>query len=137
MFFTSGIISLAGAAVVAVFQPYKVKAHNTIDTILLLLMGVYFISYYAMILLTSLRYSFEWLIAAVCESVSVFFIILYLIFLLLWKLLHLKLLALIKKAKSAWSSRESNEQSINEEFIDSFDWNRDEAYYPPLLARSQ
>ena len=45
MFFTSGILSLASAAAVTIFQPYKVKSHNTMDSVMMLLMGVYFLSY--------------------------------------------------------------------------------------------
>jgi hypothetical protein len=105
LYFTSGILSFIGAGVIAMFQPYKVKAHNTIDTVLLLLMGVYFTSYYAMILLTSLNYSFHWVIAAICEGVSIFLITLYLIVLLLWKLLRVKLVVLASKAKSVFTSK--------------------------------
>ena len=47
MLFTSGILSLAAAVVVAVFQPYKVKSHNTIDSVLMVLLGIYFLSYHA------------------------------------------------------------------------------------------
>ena len=43
-FYISGILSLAAAAIVAISQAYKVSTHNTVDSVLLLLMGVYFIS---------------------------------------------------------------------------------------------
>ena len=137
LLFNSGVLSFAGAAVVAVLQPYKVKSHNTVDTVLLLLMGVYFTSYYDLILLTSLNYQLQWLIAAICQGFSIAFLILYLISLLLWKLLRFKLLALIRRARSAWSSR--NIQRIHTtDFINSFDGRRDSDtnIYPQLLGRS-
>ena len=119
MFYTSGILSLMGAAVVCILQPYKMKAHNTIDTVLLLLMGIYFISYYNMIVLTSLNYSIDWITSAVCQALSLALIILYFVLLLLWKLLHLKILALFRKVNAAWNS--INQQNARKEFIASFD----------------
>ena len=95
-FYTSGILSLVWAGVIAIFQPYKVKVHNTMDAALLLLMGVYFISYHNMILHKSLNYSLQWLMSAVCAGIAVILPVSYCIFLLFWKfLVHFKLLALI------------------------------------------
>ncbi len=36
-----GILSLASSAVIDLFKPYRVNSHNTIDVILILLMGIY------------------------------------------------------------------------------------------------
>ena len=55
MLYILGILSFAGAALVAVFQPYKVKTHNTVDVVMLLLMGTYFISYHANVVLFYLK----------------------------------------------------------------------------------
>ena len=99
MLYMSGILAFAGAGLVSMVQPYRVRAHNAVDTVLLLLMGTYFISYYNMILLTSLNYPFQWDIVVVCQGSSIALLALYLVSLLLWKLLHFKIIALFKNVK--------------------------------------
>jgi hypothetical protein len=138
LFFTSGIFAFAGAGVMAIFQPYKEKRHNTVDTVLLLLMGVYFISYYALIVLTAVKYPLQWDIAAVCEGLAIALAILYVVLLLLWRLLHLKILTFLRYIKAL---TRRNRQGTQREFISSF--NRDDNSdvssdlgYPPLLQKS-
>ena len=127
--YTSGIISLASAAIVAAFRPFKVEAHNTIDSILLLLMGVYFISCNETSLVLSLNYGNNWIFPSILQGLSISLIALYLISLLLWKLLHKTLWkVLLKKARQLFqkvkSRRGSSEiESDREEdvsMIDSF-----------------
>lgn len=133
--YTSGIISLASAAIVAAFRPFKVEAHNTIDSILLILMGVYFISCNEVNLVLSLNYGNNWILPSILQGLSISLIALYLISLLLWKLLHKKMCLfwkvllkktqqLFQKVKSRRSSSESNQEE-DVSMIDSFSNDRD------------
>ena len=100
-YYTSGILSLASAAVVALFQPYKVAIHNTIDAVLLTLMGVYFISFHEMIVLLSLKYFNQQLIAVIMTFVCSTSLALYFLSLILWKFVQSQpLCAAIKKIKT-------------------------------------
>ena len=136
MFYTSGVLSFVGAAMVALFQPYKVKAHNTIDTVLIILMGVYFISYHSAYSSRALNYPLQWITATVCEGISISLLILYLIFLLLWKLTHVKLLSFIRKTKAAWNSRKRKDRKNYVDVLDRDHDNTSDVRYPLLLDRS-
>ncbi len=134
MLYTSGMLAFLGAAVVAAFQPYKVKAHNTVDTVLMLLMGVYFIS-----LRENADY-YETAYPKFFEVLSLILIILYFFLLLAWKLqLHLKIRGLIKKAKGAMNTKGNrHEEEVIESFARDYDITPDRTQsYPPLLASQQ
>ena len=123
MIFTSGILSLASAAAVVTFEPYKVKTHNTIDTVLMLLMGTYFLCYYADHLLLALGYKHQWIYIAIIEGVSVSTLFLYYVLLLAWKLLHLKVHVGPEKKSLSEVEHEycSQRPHSNGEVIESFD----------------
>ncbi len=97
--YSSGIISLASAALVALFQPYKVNSHNTIDSVLMLLMGIYFISCNQARLMTVLHYGHDWFFSSVLQGLSIILIVLYFISLLVWKLLHKRVPAIVRIVK--------------------------------------
>ena len=126
MLYSSGIISLVAAAAVTFFQPSKVKAHNTRDVLLILLMGIFFLSYNEN---NSITYKF----AAACEGVSVSLLILYLIWLVVWKVFHLEILkVLVRRVKGLMVC-----ENRNDEEVDSFTRDHDSTLdhnYPPLLT---
>ena len=135
--FSSGILSLASAVIVTIFQPYKVKTHNTMDTVMMFLMGIYFLSYYVNIILTTSP-SHQWIIAAVVQGVSIITLFCYFASLVLWKLLHQKIKAMIRKVQEMWKSVGDHS---NGEGIESFDHDRDiditeRNSYTPLLGYS-
>ena len=135
LFFTSGILSLTSAAILAAFQPYRVKAHNTIDSILIMLMGIYFVSYHAQLTVgyedTNIPLAFQ--------GVSIALMLLYFASLLVWKLVGGQLLqALVNKAKVVWSS--SVHRQSKRDGMESFDRELDTSEadsYPPLLEGSR
>ncbi len=131
MIYISGMISLVGAAVVALVQPYKIKTHNTVDTVLLLLMGIYFTSY--LVNAIDLCYA-----ASIFEGMSISLIVLYLIGMVTWKLLHLKLKGLGRRAKKVWTSYILSDNR-SEEAIESFTRDRDDSInirgYSSLLSQ--
>ena len=139
--YISGIISLVSAALVALVQPYKVNLHNTVDSILLLLMGIYFISDNEMRLLASLHYGHQWTFAAIVQILSLLLIVLYFVSLVVWKLLHKKIKAFIRLIKAKWNSRAStSNREENIDVIESFDRDLDSSEsqsYMPLLGESQ
>ena len=98
VFFTSGILSLTSAAILAAFQPYRVKTHNTI---LMMLMGIYFFSYHAEM---SVGYE-DTNIPLAFQGVSIALMLLYFASLLVCKLVGGQLQqALVNKAKVVSSS---------------------------------
>ena len=129
MLYTSGILSLISAAIVALFQPYKVKAHNKIDTIAMMLMGVYFISFHESLLLLKLQQGQEWAVPSAFQESSIWILTLMLIFLILHKPFRWAVQAVIKKIKARW-----NHGDYNNEAIDSFDRDHGVDNYPPLLG---
>ena len=141
MLYTSGILSLAGAAVVAMFQPYKISSHNKVDTILMLLMGTYFISYHANAVLSSLEQNITLHITAIFQGLSITLIILYFFLLLVWIALHLKIQAMVWTVKMQWRNLRSQQNYIDEgDFIDSFkrdEYSDSNAYEPLLRNNSQ
>ena len=136
MLFTSGILSLMSAAIIIIFQPYKVRTHNKIDSVLMMLMGIYFVSYHAQLS----RSHQDSDIPFVFQETSVALLLLYMVSLLMWKLAGGKILAMVEKAEVVWHSiighrRENN--GHGGEGIDVFDRDLDADSYPPLLAGSQ
>ena len=117
--YVSGIISLVSAALIALFQPYKVKVHNTVDSILLLLMGIYFISDNEMNLLSSLHESKRWTFASVIQALSLLLIIVYFCSLVIWKMLHKKFLLVLNMLKAKGKSTENS--NTNRGVMESFD----------------
>ena len=138
-FFTSGIISLASTAAVTIFQPYKVKSHNNYYGLCFdVANGTYFLSYYANNVLSLLGYIHQWIYAATVQGFS----IVTLLALLVWKLLHLKVQALIRSIQVKWNMSTIHRDYSNREGIESFDRDlgiaeRNSYVYPPLLGQSQ
>ena len=131
MYLTSGILFISAAAIVALFQPYKVKVHNAIDIVLLLLLGVFFASYHASIMMDQPP-NFLRAIQYIC----IILLLLNFISLLAWKLLGGKCKAIAQKAKVTWNSifRHTAEERRGEECVESFDRDTGEANsYTPLL----
>ena len=132
MYFSSGILFLTSAAAVTIFQPYNCKNHNTIDSILMLLTGMYFLSKYINIITLNVgeaSYRNQVTFAATVQLLSVFTLFLYFVSLLMWKLLHLKVKALVRKVRVKWNTYHGERR--NGEGIESFD--RDIDSYLPLL----
>ena len=102
MYLTSGILFISAAALVALFQPYKVKAHNTIDVVLMLLLGIFFVCYHARMLMSEERSYISVLfpIEYTCTTLLLF----YFLSLLAWKLFGGKLQAMAQKVKVMWTS---------------------------------
>ena len=116
MLFTSGILFLAASAIVAIFQPYKVNAHNKIDIVLMMLLGMYFVSYHAQQRVNKFK------VALVCQYICIMLLLLYFVSLLVWKLLGRKLQDVVLKAKAMWGIivRNTRERSRGEG-VESFD----------------
>ena len=135
--FTSGIVSIISAAVVAIFQPYKMKAHNTIDTVLLILMGISFISNHVLTIL----HRPSWEVASAVQMMSIAFIVVYFFALLVWKMLGGRLQAVAGKAKALWSSVGLKPRDLSTgNGVESFDRDHDtneRKGYAPLLGGAQ
>ena len=141
MLFTSGILSLVAAVVVAVFQPYKVKSHNIIDSVLMVLLGMFFLSYHAQ--LPSCKSSSD-LVPLAVENISKILLLLYFIPLLAWKLLGGKLRATVRMVKVIWGAMVCHTTECRrsgERFLESFDRETDSGEptgepntYSPLLT---
>ena len=121
--YAAGMISLASAAVVVLFRPYKVNAHNIIDSVLLLLMGTYFISCNQATLMASLSYNNDQILSSVLQGLSILLIFLYFVVLVIWKLLHKQIRVMMMNAKDKWNSirshRESGESDdLTKSFVD-------------------
>ena len=106
-------------------------------------MGIYFVSYYVNIALSSPKYGHQWYVAAAFQGLAVIAVMLYLIVLLAWKLLGGKLQAVMGKAKVMWGSivhhthlREQSGSDGIEPFDRELDTSEDNSY-PPLLEGSQ
>jgi hypothetical protein len=131
-FFTSGMLFLLSAAVVVVFQPYKVRAHNTVDSVLMILTGIVYISFYV--------HGENLKVVVPFRFLSVSLLPLYFISLLVVKFVGGKLLqALVGKIKAVWSSIVHHPRECREgEAVESFDRELDSASernsYPPLLG---
>ena len=131
-FLASGLLSFASAAIIAIFQPYKVSKHNTVDSVMLMLMGIYFFGYHAQF---SLNYEDKTL-CTIAEMTSVVLCLVYFLFLLAWKLFGGKLQAVVKKARVLWTSA-LHHHSIKGEGLEVFDRDldaNDANSYPPLLG---
>lgn len=128
MLYMLGILSFASAALVALFQPYIVQAHNKIDSILMLVMGIYFISFHELLLLIKLQQGRQWVVPSVFQESAIGILALVLISLVLWKPFRWTILALIKKFKA----RQNHGDDDNE--IVSFDRDHGTGNYPPLLG---
>jgi hypothetical protein len=133
MLFTSGILSFITAVMVAIFQPYKVRTHNTTDSVLLTLMGIYFVSYHAQL---SLNYENVYVPFTV-QILAIGLLLLYCISLLVWKLLSGKLQTLVGKVKGVWSSIIHHQREhCSGEWVECFNREQDmneTNSYPPRL----
>ena len=132
MLYMSGIISIAAAAMVTLFQPYSISQHNSIDSVLLTLMGVYYISYYIRVIIGK-----KVTILTISEGLSAGLLILYFLLLLMWKLFYSKLKLLFNKCKSTVCNHgdQTNESSI-EPFHRDYGAS-DRHTYSPLLSPQQ
>ena len=101
MLYTSGIISFAAAAIVALCQPYKIRHHNAVDSVLMILLGVYYISFYGNTFHYILihYYTPMAMIMSISEGLSLGLLIFYFLLLLMWKLFYSKLKLLCNKCK--------------------------------------
>jgi glucan phosphoethanolaminetransferase (alkaline phosphatase superfamily) len=122
------------AAIVAVFQPYKVRAHNSLDSVLMILAGICFVCYFHSAL--SQLYSTE---VGSFLLLSVSLLLLYFILLLIWKLVGARKQALLRNVRMLLSSvaHYPREQSGGEAVIEDFDRGLDASErnsYPPLLG---
>ena len=113
MLFTTGILSLIAAALVAIFQPYKVKAHNTIDSVLMILMGIYFVCYCVHVTLLSRPGNHQYYnVAIYLQLLDV--ATLFLFFILLFLRKHL--LALLRKFKLICFNVGQDEEELTRSF---------------------
>jgi hypothetical protein len=129
-YFTSGMLFLLSAVLIVIFQPYKVRAHNTVDSVLMILTGIVCISFYA--------HSEKIVVSFRVLSLSL--LLLYFISLLVWKLVGGILLALMRKIKAVWNHIVHHPRECCEgEPVVSFDRELDNERnsYPPLLDGSQ
>ena len=95
-FYISGIISLAAAVTVAICQPYKVNTHNTVDSVLLVLMGVYFISCSEVYLLGVSGFFHDLRFPRAIQGICLSLIVLYFICFVTWRLIGQKTYALMR-----------------------------------------
>ena len=111
MLFTSSMLFFLSAAVVAIFQPYKVKIHNAIDSVLMILMGIFFVSYYCNTYIKTASKETNFF-----QVLPVALLLFYFISLLVWKQVGVKLQAAAVKAKVMWVSiiHRTREQSEGE-----------------------
>ena len=131
--YTSGILSLAGAAAIAVFQPYKVKAHNKVDVVLLLLMATYFNSVTANPLNDQAAASPTYYVISVFEGLSLALPTLYFITVIVWKLFHSRIKVLVRKVQGL-----CKHSSTKEEVVESFIMDRHKDQHTnndPLLSK--
>jgi hypothetical protein len=131
--FFSGMLFFLSAAVVAMFQPYKVTSHNTVDTVLMILTGMFFVCYFH----NSFSFVSSWEVGFfLLLSISLLFS--YFISLLIWKLVGKKLQALMRNAKVLWTSitRYPREREAGIEEFDRDTNSSERNSYPPLLERS-
>ena len=134
-FLASGLLSFASAAIIAIFRPYKVSKHNTVDSVMLMFMGIYFVGYHAQF---SLNYEDKTL-CTIAEMAPMALFLVYFLFLLVWKLFGGKLQAAVRNAGVFWSSA-LHIHSIKGECLEEFDRDldaNDVNSYPPLLGGSR
>jgi hypothetical protein len=131
MFFTSGVLFLLSAAVVVIFQPYKVRAHNTVDSSLMILTGIALVSNYA---------DYHSKMARPFQTLITLLLVLCLIFLLMWKLAGGKPQSLVRRAIVVLSCIKHHHEHHGEAGIEEFDrglGTSESSSYPPLLGESQ
>ena len=131
MLYSSGILSFITAIVVAVFQPYKTGHHNVTDSVIMILIGIWYFSFY-------IRVVHEERITAlvtISEGLSASLLILYFLLLLMWKLFYSKLKLLFNKCKSTVCNHgdQTNESSI-EPFHRDYGASDRHTYESPLLS---
>ena len=138
LFYTCAMISLLFAVVLAAFQPYKISAHNYRDSILLVLMGGYFVSYGTSEFLTLLGYYSEVSIVLGFTSLFAISLALYFTLVIASKLLGSQVKSMIRKSRRTWSTLCDQKHTEFSQSIESFDRNSpiDESQrnYPPLLG---
>ena len=137
-FYTAGILALVSAALVAIFQPYKITTHNTADSVLFTIMGIFMISIHEAETLLILGYHYQWNFVAAVQAVAIVTIVLYLISLLTWKLLHVPIRAAFVKIK-ALLHHVSNHADNSREPIEYFEreWESSELERTPLLGQQK
>ena len=136
-FYISGILLLASAAVMATCRPYKVDTHNTVDSVLLLLMGVYFISCSETYLLGLSDFVHDLSLPRVVQGLCLSLILLYFICFVTWRLVGKKTCALVQMLRCKMNQlfqKDDRHVSIDETRCLSSDEIQD---YPPLLGEAQ
>ena len=130
--YTFGVISLIFAGAVTLFRPYKVAFHNAMDSIFLILMGVYTISILVNITGTSAPPQKQ--TGQLYQSLAIIILSLCFFMLVMWKLLQSPIRAVIRKVKA---KRERNID--NGDAMEWFDRSAPDtaAAYPPLLPPRQ
>lgn len=126
MLYVLGILSFVSAALVALFQPYRVQARNKIDSILMLVMGVYFISFHEIVVLIKIQQGRQWVVPSVFQESTIGILALALISLVMWKPFCWTVQAAIKKIKAR--------RNRGDDEIISFDRDHGTDNYPPLLG---
>ena len=132
MMYTSGILSIVASCVVAICQPYKVSSHNTRDSLLLLLMGVYFLVYYAKNILTVGISPYRWQKSYVLP-VQFFIIVISALYILSLFVSKLKIPTLLRRVKLALRSSRDREGGSNGNEIEAFDRDMGTGEGTPLL----
>ncbi len=90
--YTSAVVFLFSAMIFTAFHPYKTTSHNKIDIIMMLVMTLYFASYYINVTLASS-------VAVSFQGISIVILVLYSISLLSWKVMGSKVKTMIRKIK--------------------------------------
>ncbi len=106
-------------------------AHNTVDAILIMLMGIYFIS------CNEAKLSGERTVASALQGLSLTLIVSYFFLLIVWKVLHKRIQILITLIKMKWNSSESMNNSDEVTRSLGHDTDFDSSCYSPLIERSQ
>ena len=135
MFFTTGILSIIAAALVAAFQPYKVKAHNTIDSVLMMLMGIYFVCYYAQLCILTQHMQKYYTLVVFLQLSALTSEFLYFTSLVVWKLFWKKLKVFLQKIRQTSRTDVQNEEAAIQALDREIDVNRI-AEYSSLLTKS-
>ena len=139
LFYTSAMITLLFAVVLAAFQPYKVSAHNYRDSILLVFLGGYFASYGTSEFLTLLGYYSEVSIVLGFTSLFAISLALYFTLVIASKLFGSQVKSMIRKTRRTWSTLCDHKHTESLPAIESFDRdvNESQRNYPPLLGPQQ
>ena len=125
-FVASGMLFFLTAAIVTVFQPYKVRAHNTADTVLMILVGITFV----------INFYTAYGVVLFYRVMFTVLLLVYLISLLVWKSVGGKLQAVMGRMLNAIVHHHRQHGGGKGRYVESFDRDLDSSArnsYPPLL----